>query len=96
MLHLQGQVMNVLVTPTGRNAEGKEYGGTDQVQLMCEEALRNGEKRMALFTLRTDNLDEFRKLIGQQVRVPVGVFAKGNALTFYMQKTGGIERVAAG
>lgn len=95
MLQLQGKVANILVTPEGKNREGQEYGGIHQVQLLCEEVLRNGEKRLALFTLRCDHPEAFKPFAGQEVRVPVGVFVKGNALTFYMQKSGAPEPVNA-
>lgn len=86
MLQLQGQVMNVLETPRGTTREGQEYGGVHQVQLLCEEHLRNGEKRMQLHTLRADDVEPFRKLQGRMVAVPVGVFARGGNLYFYLQK----------
>jgi len=86
MLILQGQVANVLETPRGTNKEGQEYGGYHQVQLLCQEDLRNGEQRLALFTLRTDEPHLFRDLKGRQVQVPVGVFARGGILNFYMQR----------
>lgn len=86
MLELKGQVVNCLETPKGTSKEGVEYGGVHQVQLMCEEVLKNGEKRVQLYTLRADNLEPFRKLQGREVRVPVGCFARGNQLFFYLQR----------
>lgn len=86
MLTLNGQVMNVLEVPEGTKKDGTEYGGYHQVQLLCEEALKNGDKRMNLFTLSCDNPEPFRKLVGRPVSVPVGVFARGGALSFYLLK----------
>ena len=88
MLLMTGQVANVLETPKGKNREGQEYGGYHQVQLLCDQTLTNGEKRMEIFTLRTDHPEEFRKLQGKAVSVPVGVFARGGNLNFYMEKGG--------
>lgn len=88
MLQLIGSVVNVLEAPKGTNKEGVEYGGFHQVQLMCEEDLANGEKRFQLFTMRTDRPHEFRDLIGSTISVPVGAFARGNSLHFYMAKSG--------
>lgn len=88
MLLMTGQVANVLETPKGTNREGQEYGGYHQVQLLCEQSLSNGETRMEIFTLRTDNPEEFRKHTGKQISVPVGCFARGNNLNFYMEKGG--------
>lgn len=86
MLTLNGQVMNVLEMPAGTKKDGTEYGGYHQVQLLCEEPLKNGEKRMNLFTLSCDDPEPFRKAIGRPVSVPVGVYARGGAISFYLQK----------
>ena len=94
MLSLTGEVMNVLLTPKGTNREGKEYGGYHQVQLLCEEPLTNGETRMSLFTLATDAPQAFAALRSRRVRVPVGVFARSNALHFYLQRGGRVEEVS--
>lgn len=93
MLQLQGRVENILITPEGKTREGREYGGDHQVQLLCKEALRNGEMRLSLFTLRCDDPNAFKRHSGKEIRVPVGVFVKGNALTFYMQKGAAPEPV---
>jgi len=93
MLTLQGTIANVLLTPAGTSKDGSEYGGYHQVQLMCEEDLKNGEKRLALFTLRTDQPAEFQELLGSTVRVPVGVFARAGTLNFYMQRGASPEQV---
>lgn len=92
MLLMTGQVLNVLQTPEGTNREGTKYGGHHQVQLLCEEVLQNGEKRNSLFTLTCEEPDKFRKLSGQNVAVPVGCWARGGVLSFYMEK-GGVPKV---
>jgi len=91
MLLMTGKVLNVLLTPEGVNREGEKYGGRHQVQLLCEESLQNGEKRNSLFTLTCEEPDQFKKLSGQNIAVPVGCFARGGVLSFYMEK-GGIPR----
>jgi len=88
MLQMTGQVANVLETPKNTNREGQEYGGYHQVQLLCNQTLTNGETRMEIFTLRTDHPEEFKKLKGKHVSVPVGVFARGGNLNFYMERGG--------
>ena len=86
MLTLNGQVMNVLEVPEGKKRDGTEYGGYHQVQLLCEEPLKNGEKRMNLFTLSCDNPEPFKKAQGRPVSVSVGAFARGSQIHFYLQK----------
>jgi hypothetical protein len=87
MLSLTGQVLNVLEVPKGTKKDGTAFGGYHQVQLLCEEPLKNGELRMQLFTLSTETPDAFQDAVGRSVTVPVGVFAKGGSIHFYMLKT---------
>lgn len=91
MLKMTGQVMNVLEVPRGTKRDGTEYGGYHQVQLMCQEPLKNGESRFNLFTLSTDDPQGFRKAQGQTVTVPVGAFARGGQMFFFLQKGAHVE-----
>lgn len=87
MLMMSGQVANVLETPKGVSKKtGEEYGGYHQVQLLCREDLQNGETRMQLFTLSTDRPEDFKTVQGKSVRVPVGAYARGNDLRFFIPK----------
>lgn len=97
MLMMTGQVANVLETPKGVNKKtGEEYGGYHQVQLLCQEELQNGETRMQLHTLSTDHPEAFKTLKGKPVRVPVGVFARGGALHFFIPRGSKPESVPQG
>lgn len=86
LLMMTGNVINVLVTPTGTNREGREYGGDHQIQLMGESVLANGEKRMELITLRTETPEKFRDTVGKNVMFPVGCFVRNNAIIYYIEK----------
>jgi len=87
MLQMTGQVLNVLEAPKGVSKKtGEEYGGYHQVQLLCEEELQNGETRMQLQTLTTDHPEAFQQYQGKPVRVPVGAFARGGSLYFFIPK----------
>lgn len=83
-LKLCGKVANVLLTPEGTTRDGKEYGGKHQVQLLCEETLRNGERRLALFTLNTNRPEAYKA--GAEAEVPVGVFVTPKGVQFYETK----------
>lgn len=73
-LLLQGTVANVLhVQQRTDKKTGEIYPAKDQVQIMSENVMPNGEKRLELVTLSTDTPDAFRKLLGRPVSVPVGV-----------------------
>jgi hypothetical protein len=77
MLTLNGIVQNVLHVPARTDKKtGEIYAAKDQVQILAENDLQNGEKRLDLVTLTTEYPDAFRKLLGRSVSVPVGVFGK--------------------
>lgn len=87
MLTLQGQIVNVFLTPQGTNREtGEIYGGTHRVQIMAENMLKNGAKRVELVDLTVDDPAPFQKLQGRRVSVPVGAFASGGAVRYFHLK----------
>lgn len=84
MLTLTGTVVHVFDTPGGANKEtGETYNGGPRVQLLAEIPLRNGDTRMDLVTLSTDAPEEYRRLTGSWVRVPIGAYASGGKVGFY-------------
>lgn len=84
MLTLHGQIVNVFLTPQGTNREtGEIYGGTHRVQIMAENVLKNGAKRVELVDLPVDDPAPFQRLQGKRVRVPVGAFVSGNAIRYF-------------
>jgi hypothetical protein len=83
-LTLEGVVLNVLDVPVREGRDGKSYGGYSQVQIMAEDELQNGDKKMNLHTFRCDNKKSFEARVSQRVRVPVGVFASGGGVVFFM------------
>lgn len=94
MLTLNGIVQNVLHVPARTDKKtGEIYAAKDQIQIMAENTLANGEKRLELVTLSTEHPDAFRKLLGRSVSVPVGVFGQG--VTFYALKNQGSPGVLA-
>jgi hypothetical protein len=86
-LRLCGQVSNVYQSPEGANKEtGETYGGTHHVQMLCEDVMRNGEMKLAMFTLRTDHPELFKGQVGKILNVPVGAWVKGNEVAFFLPK----------
>ena len=86
MLTLNGIVQNVLDVPAKTDKKtGEVFPAKSQIQIMAENTLQNGQKRLDLVTLTTDHPEAFRKLLGRPVSVPVGVFAQG-AVTYYALK----------
>lgn len=86
MLTLNGQIINVFETPAGTNKEGKPYGGHNRIQVMAENELQNGQKRVELVDLTVDTISNFKPLVGQMVRIPVGVFVRERTASYYLLK----------
>lgn len=94
MLMLHGQVINVFQAPRGTNKEGEEYGGQERVQIMAQSDLKNGETRMELVNLTVTNPEAYVALQGRLVSVPVGAFASGKNVQFFVPK--GAEPIDGG
>jgi len=87
MFTLTGQVVHVFESPKGVNKQsGEEYGGQDKVQIMGHMALPNGETRMELVTLTTDQGTELQKSLGRSVVAPVGFYHAKGAVGFFIPK----------
>ena len=83
MLTLRGQLANVLHVPERTDREGKTYPPYCQVQMMVEQRLQDGQRRLGLQTFKVDDPDLFTPLQGREIDVPVGAFvAKGNLVLF--------------
>lgn len=87
MLLLVGQVMNVFEAPKGTNKEtGESYGGQPRVQIMAENELQNGDKRLGLVDLTVEDENLYRSLVTKRVAVPVGAYVNKGAVAFYALK----------
>jgi hypothetical protein len=87
MLTLNGKVANIYESPRGVNkTTGEAFGGQHRIQIMCENTLQNGEKRIELVDLTIDDVEPYRQKLGQLVSVPVGVYVAGNKPSFYALK----------
>jgi hypothetical protein len=95
MLTLNGIVQNVFRTDaTTDKKTGEVVPARERVQIMAENTLQNGDKRIELVTLTVDTPEAYRKLIGRPVRVPVGVFVSGSVVQFYALKGQSAPEVA--
>lgn len=86
MLTMNGQLLNIFVSPKRQNKDGEEYGGEDKIQLLGDVSLQNGETRKDMFTLTAHNVSDFKQHIGKEITVPVGALANGKTVTFYIPK----------
>lgn len=87
MLTLNGTVQNVFTKPESTDPKtGEIRPASDHVQLLAENYLESGEKRLEMHTLKVRSGEAYRKFLGQFVRVPVGAFARGNEIVYYALK----------
>lgn len=85
MLTLKGQLINTFVQPKGER-DGKEFGGQDKIQIIGDVELPDGGKRVDMFTLTTHDIHSFEPHVGKHITVPVGVFANGRNVTFFIPR----------
>ena len=87
MLTLNGTVQNVFATPASTDkATGEIRPASTSAQILAENILESGEKRLEMVTLKVHAGEAYRKLIGQFVRVPVGAFVAQGAIRYYALK----------
>lgn len=88
MLTLNGLVQNVFTKQESKDKEtGEIRPATENVQILAENFMESGEKRLEMVTLKVHAGEVYRKLIGQQVRIPVGAFVTNNSILYYSLKT---------
>jgi len=95
MFRLTGKVVNVYVSPKGVNKDGEEYGGQDKVQIMGEIPLPNGEFKMELVDLKTDQGQALKSAQGKTVTCPVAFYVARGSVGYYVPKGHKIQNVAA-
>jgi hypothetical protein len=87
MLTLNGTVQNVFSTPASTDkTTGEVRPASTSAQILAENILESGEKRLEMVTLKVHAPDAYRKLVGQFVRVPVGAFVAQGAIRYYALK----------
>ena len=87
MLTLNGILQNVFTKPESTDRKtGEIRPATTQAQVLAENILESGEKRLEMVTLKVHAGDAFRKLVGKFVRVPVGAFVADGQVKYYALK----------
>jgi len=95
MLTLNGLVQNVFTKPESKDKEtGEVRPPTENVQILAENFMESGEKRLEMVTLKVPQGEAYRKLIGQSVRVPVGAFVANGAILYYALKNEPLPQTA--
>ena len=94
MLTLNGVVQNVFSkAQTTDKATGEIRPASFHAQILAENILESGEKRLDMVTLKVHAADVFSKLVGKHVRVPVGAFVNGSSIQYYSLKNEPLPQV---
>lgn len=87
MFTLCGQVANVFEQPGGVSKKtGEAFDPRDKVQIMGHLSLPNGQSRFELLTLNTEDAAIFREVLGKKVRIPVGFYASGKSVAYFIPR----------
>lgn len=85
MFTLCGQVANVYAQPGGTSKKtGEAFDPRDKVQILGHIPLQGGGSKLDLVTLNVEDARLFQAAQGKTVRVPVGVYAIGKAVGYFI------------
>lgn len=85
MITLCGQVANTYEQPGGTSKKtGEVFDPRDKVQILGQLPVQTGGHRLELVTLNVENAQEYAALVGQKIRVPVGVYALGKSVGYFI------------
>ncbi|MNZ62013.1 hypothetical protein D3C78_801230 [compost metagenome] len=85
MFTLCGQVANVFVQPGGVSKKtGEAFDPRDKVQIIGHIPLQGGGTKLDLVTLNVEDARIFQAAQGKTVRVPVGVYAIGKSVGYFI------------
>lgn len=85
MFTLCGQVANVYVQPGGTSKKtGEVFDPRDKVQILGHLPLPAGGHKLELVTLNVEDARVFQSALNKKIRVPVGVYAIGKSLGYFI------------
>lgn len=85
MFTLCGQVANVFVQPGGVSKKtGEAFDPRDKVQILGHVPLQGGGTKLDLVTLNVEDARIFQAAQGKTIRVPVGVYAIGKTVGYFI------------
>jgi hypothetical protein len=85
MFTLCGQVVNSFVQPGGTSKKtGEVFDPRDKVQILGHIPLQGGGTKLDLVTLNVEDARLFQAAQGKTVRVPVGVYAIGKSVGYFI------------
>lgn len=85
MITLMGKVVNTYEQPGGTSKKtGEVFDPRDKVQIMGHLPLPRGGVKLELVTLNVESAAEYNALVGQNIRVPVGAYAVGKSVGYFI------------
>jgi hypothetical protein len=85
MFTLCGRVVNSFVQPGGTSKKtGEVFDPRDKVQILGHIPLQGGGTKLDLVTLNVEDARLFQAAQGKTVRVPVGVYAIGKSVGYFI------------
>lgn len=85
MFTLCGQVANVYVQPGGTSKKtGEAFDPRDKVQILGHVPLPDGKTKLDLVTLNVEDARLFEAAMNKTIRVPVGVYALGKSVGYFI------------
>lgn len=85
MFTLCGQVAMVYVQPGGVSKKtGEAFDPRDKVQIIGHIPLQGGGTKLDLVTLNVEDARIFQAAQGKTIRVPVGVYAIGKTVGYFI------------
>lgn len=85
MFTLCGEVANVFVQPGGVSKKtGDVFDPRDKVQIIGRLPVSTGGHKLEIVTLNVEDARLFQAAQGKTVRVPVGVYAIGKAVGYFI------------
>lgn len=79
MYQLLGQVINVFDTPEKVDKKtGEVREASFRIQVMGEDELENGQKKMGLVDLKVNDPSLYRPLVGKRILQPIGIMVDFN------------------
>lgn len=88
MLSLTGMLINIFQTEGGINKDGEKYDPQNKIQLLGDVANPNGTVKKDMYTLTVKNIEDFNQFKNKEIILPIGVFASGKQLTYFVSKGG--------
>lgn len=88
MISLTGTLINIFKTEGGVNKDGESYDPQSKIQLLGDVANPNGSVKKDMYTLTVKDVSLFTEFLNEEIILPIGLFATGKNITYFVTKGG--------